>query len=153
MSVNLSNLKNNSNENFFIKSFLGNLVKCGNKNKAFVVYINLLEKLKTEYPDIEPSLVLVKALEKIKPLINLRAKKVAGISYQLPCPLDDKRSSKMAVNWFFNSIKQRGEPTLNKRVIAEVLDILNDKGSSLQRKYAHEKTALDNRAFLFFLKR
>lgn len=153
MSLNLSNLKNQSNENFFIKSFLGNLTKCGNKNKAFIVYLNLLEKLKIEYPDTEPSLVLIKALEKIKPLVNLRAKKVAGISYQLPCPLDDKRSSKMAVNWFFNSVKQRGEPTLNKKVISEVLDILNDKGSSLQRKNAHEKMALDNRAFLFFLKR
>ena len=78
---------------------------------------------------------------------------MAGISYQLPCPLDDKRASKIAINWFFNSIKQRAEPTLNKKVIAEVLDILNDKGSSLNRKQAHEKMALDNRAFLFFLKK
>lgn len=153
MSLDIKKLQVKNSDNFFIKSFLGNLVKCGNKNKAFAAYIDLLEKLKLEYPENEPNLLLVNALDKIKPLVNLRVKKVAGISYQLPCPLDERRASKMAINWFFNSIKLRAELTLGKRLISEILDILHDKGASLQKKKNHEKMALDNRAFLFFLKR
>ena len=151
MVINLNKL--NLEKNFFIKSFLGNLVKCGNRDKAYVLYVRILEKIKMEYPDREPNVVLKGALEKIKPLVNLRVKKVAGISYQLPCPLDDVRATKMAVNWFFISIKNRNEVTLYKKLIAEILDILNDKGGSIQKKNMHEKIALDNRAFLFFLKR
>jgi len=147
--MNLLNLHDEKSS--LLSGFVGSLTKCGNRDKAIVLYIKILKRLKRIYPNQEPHLVLQIALERIKPLVSLRVKKVAGISYHLPSAIGDVRASKMGLNWFFNSVYTRGEYTFYNKIVSEISDILNNKGITLQRKQAHERLALDNRSFLHFL--
>jgi ribosomal protein S7 len=146
------NLLNSHDEkSLLLSGFVGNLTKCGNRDKAIVAYIKILKKLKKTYPNQEPRIVLELALEKVKPLVSLRVKKVAGISYNLPASIGDIRACKIGLNWFFNSVYTRAEYTYYNKIVSEISDILNNKGITLQRKQAHERLALDNRSFLHFL--
>lgn len=138
---------------FFVNCFLGNLIKTGNRNKAYVFYVKLIARLKKDFPNKDPIDVLINSFNLMKPLVNLRVKKVAGISYQLPCPIDEIKSFKVSMKWFFGSLKLRKEKGIYNKMRSEILDVLNGKGLTLQRKYFHEKVVLDNRAFLFFLKK
>lgn len=160
MSINLKfsifnrNLTVLNKENYFLfYSFLGKLVKKGNRSVQYKLLNELFLKLKKDYPNENPKDILLKSLQSLKPLVNLRLKKVAGINYQLPCPINDERSAKIAVTWFFQAINERGEKILVDRIYMEIIDLLKGKSGSKQRKDSFEKIALDNRPFIFFLKR
>jgi small subunit ribosomal protein S7 len=162
MSVNL-NLKfyslirkinvNNFEDEVLLYSFLGAMIKKGNKNKTEILFKNLLLYLKKHYPNQNPLDIFYKALLEIKPVLSLRVKKVAGINYQLPSPISNERACKLAVNWFFKGVNSRNEKTFFIRMTAEIFDLLKGKGVSKQKKEALEKAALENRPFIFFLKR
>lgn len=142
------------NENYFLfYSFLGKLIKKGNRSIQYKLLNQLFLRLKKDYPNEDPKNVLLKTLQLLKPLVNLRLKKVAGINYQLPCPINEERSAKIAVTWFFQSVNERNEKYLVDRIYMEINDLLKGKSGSKQRKDSFEKIALDNRPFIFFLKR
>lgn len=160
MSINLNySIKNRTlnilkNENYFLfYSFLGKLVKKGKRNIQYKLLNELFLKLKKDYPQDNPKDILLRALQLLKPLVNLRLKKVAGINYQLPCPINEERAAKVAVTWFFQAINERSEKDLVDRIYMEIIDLLKGKSGSKQRKDSFEKIALDNRPFIFFLKR
>lgn len=142
-----------SNYNYLLFSFFGVLIKKGKKEKINKLLILLLEKIKENFPDKNALVFLLKALEKLKPVINIRVKKVAGIRYSLPCPIGDERSAKVAVAWFYKSLEMRKEHGFVSKAFSEIVDIHRNKGLALQKKQAQERLALDNRAFFFFLKR
>jgi small subunit ribosomal protein S7 len=160
MSINLKySLKNRAisilkyENHFLFYSFLGKLVKNGKKNIQYRLLNDLFLKLKKDYPTDNPKDILLRALQLLKPLVNLRLKKVAGINYQLPCPINEERAAKVAVTWFFQAINERSEKDLVDRIYMEIIDLLKGKSGSKQRKDSFEKIALDNRPFIFFLKR
>lgn len=149
-------IKKKKKSNVLLYSFLGNLIKRGRGVNSYKVYIELLEFLK-EYKDIsnekEIQKLFLEILSRLKPSVGIRIKKVAGISYQLPCPISDERASKMAISWFFKALQQRSEKKYSQKVKSEILDIMKGKGFSLQKKNSLEKVAVENRPFLHFLKR
>jgi small subunit ribosomal protein S7 len=159
MSINYKIYKNirilNCNEfsdDFILYLFFGNLVKRGLRDKGIILLTKLLLSLKRKFPKEIPLMILKQALVKIKPVVGLRSKKVAGITYQLPYPVDDRKGSKLAVRWFFSSLDLRKEKTIEERMLQEVCDLLKGKGISKTKKDSLEKVALDNRAFTYFLK-
>lgn len=137
------------------KSFLGGIIKKGHNKSAFSDYINFLEylKLNYEFEEITPHEFFIFHLSKLKPIVGIRIKRVAGINYQLPCPISDLRSSKIAVKWFLQALTNRGEKTFLSKLKGEALDLIKEKGLSLQRKSLHEKNILENRAYMHFLKK
>jgi small subunit ribosomal protein S7 len=153
MSINIEKIKNKKFFNPLISSFLGALKKEGKGQKSYVIYINLLGFLKSNSRGVEPYLILVNLLVQLKPLVGLKSKKVAGISYQLPYPITEARANKIAVLWFYKALDFRSEKTFLEKLKGEFQDIRNYKGYALQKKNNHEKMALDNRPFLHFLKR
>jgi small subunit ribosomal protein S7 len=153
MSINVVKVNYLKINNILLNSFLGNLIKEGKKYYAINIYIKILESLKS-YSKNEIGLdILLDLIHKLKPAVNIRSKKVAGINYQLPSPITDVRASKIAVSWFFKALSNRSEKTLYSKVLSEFLDIKNNKGYAIQKKQYHEKLALDNRPFLHFLKK
>lgn len=153
MSINIKKINSRKYYNVSLNSFLGNLVKEGKGYGSRNLYVKILEFLKLNNKGRDGVVVLLELLGKLKPLVGIRSKKVAGINYQLPSPITDERASKMAVAWFFKSLINRGEKTLFQKMSGELLDIKNNKGYSIQKKQYHEKLAIDNRPFLHFLKK
>jgi len=153
MTINLKKINNKKFSNIALNSFFGNLIKEGKGYGSMNLYIKVIEFLKINNKGREGVDVLLELLSKLKPLVGIRSKKVAGINYQLPSPITDERAFKMAVAWFFKSLDNRSEKTLFHKMSSELLDIKNNKGHSLQKKQYHEKLAIDNRPFLHFLKR
>jgi small subunit ribosomal protein S7 len=153
MSLYIKKINKRKISNILLNSFLGNLIKKGNYLNANKVYIDLLEFIKLNNLGKEPQKTFLELLSRIKPAVGVRSKKVAGINYQLPCPITEDRACKVAVSWFFKSLDNRNEKTLINRIESEILDISKSKGFSLQKKHSFEKLALDNRPFLHFLKK
>jgi small subunit ribosomal protein S7 len=143
----------NFEDQILIYSFLGKLIKKGGRLKALKILSSVLLKIKKFNKNETPIFILLFILQKIKPLVNLRVKKVAGISYQLPCPITNDRSCKLAIIWFFTSVSSRTEKKIEDRIFNELLDIYNNTGVTKQKKTSFEKMAVSNRPFIHFLKR
>lgn len=158
MSIFLKNYKKGIENNFIKYDYLlfllyGNLIKKGKKIKAEKNLKELKLKLRKDYPNENILEIILLALNKIKPKISLKKKKIAGILYQLPFPITEKKSCKLAIRWFFKTINLRKENSFVQRMYKEIDELLKEKGISLQKKIFLEKVALDNRPFIFYLKR
>jgi len=130
------------------KCFKGCLVKCGQKQRALKIYYNVLGFLKKN-TTTHPLFVILRVVEKLKPSVSLRAKKVGGTSHNLPYLISDKKAFSIAIHWVIKEAKLRSERTVDLRLGYLILENFKLRNSQLfKKKDAIHKVALSNRAFL-----
>tara|TARA_Y100000590_G_scaffold149689_1_gene171949 strand:- start:1433 stop:1903 length:471 start_codon:yes stop_codon:yes gene_type:complete len=90
------------------------------------------------------------AIEKVKPGLEVRSRRVGGATYQVPVEVRPIRAQALAMKWLIESSKKRNEKTMKERVAAELMDAFNNKGSAVKKREETHKMAESNRAFAHF---
>jgi len=90
------------------------------------------------------------ALENVKPLLEVRSRRVGGATYQVPTEVRSTRAQALAIRWLINSSRKRSEKTMVERLAAEFLDAANNRGSSVKKREDTHKMAEANRAFAHY---
>lgn len=91
-----------------------------------------------------------KALNNIKPMVEVRARRVGGANYQVPTEVRPERAQALALRWLKTAADQRGERTLGERLANELLDAINSRGLAMKKKEDTHKMAEANKAFAHF---
>jgi small subunit ribosomal protein S7 len=94
--------------------------------------------------------MLTYALQKIKPKVEVKSKRVGGATYQVPIEVRDDRGIALSMRWIIEAARKRNEKGMTLRLACEILDILSDKGNSLKKKEDSHKMAKANQAFAHF---
>ncbi len=94
--------------------------------------------------------VLLMALNKIKPTIEVRSRRVGGATYQVPVEVRADRGMALAMRWLRDYARNRGENTMAERLAAEALEAANDRGSAIKKRDDTHKMAEANRAFAHY---
>ena len=97
-----------------------------------------------------PMSVFNKAIENVKPLVEVRSRRVGGATYQVPVEVKGNRSQALAIRWLVNAIRNRKEKSLMEKLSSELMDAAGNKGSAIKKREDTHKMAEANKAFAHF---
>ena len=100
--------------------------------------------------DYEPLSVLKRAIDNIRPAVEVRSRRVGGSSYQVPVEVRPRRGQTLAVRWLVEFARKRREPTMAMRLAGEILDAANRTGAAVKRREDVHKMAESNKAFAHY---
>ncbi len=91
--------------------------------------------------------VFKKAMENVRPTVEVKPKRVGGATYQVPTDVNSRRSTTLAIRWMVNFSRARKERSMAERLAAEIMDASNGLGASVKKREDVFKMAESNRAF------
>ncbi len=91
-----------------------------------------------------------KALQNVRPLVEVRSRRVGGATYQVPTEVPARRSESLAIRWLIASSNERSERTLEERLAAEILDAASNRGIAIKKREDTHRMAEANKAFAHF---
>jgi small subunit ribosomal protein S7 len=98
----------------------------------------------------EPLEVFLKAIENVKPNIEVKSRRVGGATYQVPVEIRDSRREALGMRWLINAARARSGRGMDERLAAELLDAYNNTGAAFKRKEDTHKMAEANKAFAHY---
>jgi small subunit ribosomal protein S7 len=135
--------------NIVVTKFINCMMYDGKKSVAeSIIYqaFDIVEQ-KTSQPALE---VFQKALANVKPLIEVRSRRVGGATYQVPVEVRFSRAQALAIRWLLSAARARSEGTMVLALSAELIDAFNSRGSAVKKREDTHKMAEANRAFSHF---
>jgi small subunit ribosomal protein S7 len=98
----------------------------------------------------DPVVTLKRALDNVKPALEVKSRRVGGATYQVPVEVKPGRANTLALRWLVSYARQRREKTMTERLMNEVLDASNGLGASVKRREDTHKMAESNKAFAHY---
>ncbi|MDR0655449.1 MAG: 30S ribosomal protein S7 [Treponema sp.] len=98
----------------------------------------------------EPLEVFLKALDNVKPVIEVKSRRVGGATYQVPVEIRESRREALGMRWIINAARARSGHGMGERLAAELLDAFNNTGSAFKKKEDTHKMAEANKAFAHY---
>jgi small subunit ribosomal protein S7 len=98
----------------------------------------------------EPLTALKRAIDNVRPQLEVRSRRVGGATYQVPVEVRPRRANTLAIRWLVNFSRQRRERTMAERLAAEIIDASNAVGASVKRREDLHKMAESNKAFAHY---
>ncbi|MGH9024807.1 MAG: 30S ribosomal protein S7 [Acidimicrobiia bacterium] len=113
-----------------------------------IVYDSLRDIEKKTGSDPVPT--LKRAVENVRPALEVRSRRVGGATYQVPVEVRPRRATTLAIRWIVGYARQRREKTMSERLSSELLDASNGIGNAIKRKEDLQKMAESNKAFAHY---
>ncbi|MGQ4807751.1 30S ribosomal protein S7 [Candidatus Entotheonellaceae bacterium PAL068K] len=125
------------------------LMKEGKKNLAERIIYGALEILQ-ERTGEEPLQMFKQAVENVKPVLEVKSRRVGGSTYQIPVDVNPDRRIALSMRWLIGCARSRGERGMIRRLAAELLDAYNNTGSAVKKKEDTHRMAEANKAFAHY---
>ena len=129
-----------------VTSLVNKVLLDGKRSTAERIVYGALEGCR-EKSGTDPVITLKRALENVKPSIEVKSRRVGGATYQVPVDVKPGRSNTLALRWLVSYSRARREKTMTERLMNELLDASNGLGASVKRREDTHKMADANRAF------
>ncbi|MFN3407150.1 MAG: 30S ribosomal protein S7 [Caldimicrobium sp.] len=133
-----------------VAKFINNLMEDGKKSIAYKIFYNVLDVLKEKSGGEDPLKIFETAVEKVKPLIETRSRRIGGANYQVPVEVRPDRQVSLAIKWIINAARARGEKTMVERLANELWDAYNERGAAIKKREDTHRMAESNRVFAHF---
>ena len=135
--------------NLKVAKFMNQIMKNGKKSLAEGIVYGALNEIESKSKK-EPVEVFEKALEEVGPVVEVKARRVGGATYQVPLEVRPYRRQALAMRWLVNSARARSEKTMTLKLANELLDASEGKGEAIKKKEDTHRMAEANRAFSHF---
>jgi small subunit ribosomal protein S7 len=121
----------------------------GKKGVAQTICYDAFDIIK-EKLGLEPLEVFEKAMENIMPVLECKARRVGGATYQVPMEVRPERRQTLGIRWLVSNTRSRAEKTMKDRLAAEIMDAYNNTGGAVKKREDMHKMAEANRAFAHY---
>jgi small subunit ribosomal protein S7 len=132
-----------------ISKFISCMMIQGKKSVAEGAFYGSLEVVKDRTKE-DPVKIFKKALDNVKPLLEVKSRRVGGATYQVPIEVSQDRRTSLAIRWIILNARSRGEKTMREKLAAEILDASNNRGGAIKKKEDTHRMAEANRAFAHY---
>jgi small subunit ribosomal protein S7 len=122
----------------------------GKKSTAQQIFYDAMSLIGKKVQDAEAIDVFEKAINNVKPLIEVRSKRVGGASYQVPMQVNSKRQQSLAFRWILASARSKKGKPMCQRLAAELMDAYNEQGGAMTTRENVHRMAEANKAFAHF---
>lgn len=132
-----------------VSKFINVMMKEGKKSIAERIFYDAFDIIK-EKTGQDPLKVFKTAIENVKPVVEVKPRRVGGATYQVPVEIRPQRRTALALRWIIKFARERNEKTMRERLAAELLDAFNNTGASIKKKEDTHKMAEANKAFAHY---
>ena len=132
-----------------IPKLINSLMYDGKKTIAEKIVYDAIDKIKSKSKD-EPITVFNQAISNIKPTVEVRSRRVGGATYQVPVEVKNNRSQALAIRWLIDSSRKRKDKLMSDKILNEIYDAYQNKGSAIKKKEDTHRMAESNKAFAHF---
>jgi len=132
-----------------VARFVNRLMYNGKKGAAEKILYKALDTLAEKTSD-DPMRSFEKAVDNVKPQLEVKARRVGGATYQVPMEVRSERQVALALRWLINYSRARGEKGMINKLSAELLDAYNNRGGAVKKKEDTHRMAEANRAFAHY---
>ena len=136
-------------DSVLVTQFVNKVLQRGKRSLAERIVYDALSTV-GERTGAEPAVILKRAVENVKPQLEVRSRRVGGATYQVPVDVRPRRQTTLAIRWIVGYARDRRERTMAARLAAELLDASNNTGASIKRKEDLHKMAESNKAFAHY---
>jgi len=132
-----------------VTKLINNIMLDGKRGVAQKICYDAFEIVK-EKTGKDPLEVFEQALNNIMPLLEVKARRVGGATYQVPMEVRPERKQTLGLRWLVNYSRQRGERTMKERIAAEIMDATNSLGGAYKKREETHRMAEANKAFAHY---
>jgi small subunit ribosomal protein S7 len=136
-------------QNILVTQLINKVLLHGKKTLAERTVYKALEVI-SERTSNDPVITLKKAVDNVRPMLEVKSRRVGGANYQVPIEVKPNRGTTLALRWLINNARSRKEHSMADRLVAELMDASNGQGVSVKRREDMHKMAEANRAFAHY---
>jgi small subunit ribosomal protein S7 len=129
--------------------FVNNIMRRGKKSLAEQVFYDALVLIERRAKQ-DPLDVFHKALDNVRPVIEVKSRRVGGATYQVPVEVRNERRDALAMRWIIGYAKQRSEKTMTQKLAGELQDASQNRGGSVKKREDTHRMAEANKAFAHY---
>jgi small subunit ribosomal protein S7 len=135
--------------NKLVAKFVNSLLKRGKKSVAESILYGALDIIEKRLKE-QPVELFEKAVNNVKPVIEVKSRRVGGSTYQVPTEVVPSRRTALAIRWLISNAQERTEKTMREKLAGELIDAANNRGGAIKKKEAVHKMAEANKAFAHY---
>jgi small subunit ribosomal protein S7 len=133
-----------------VASLISTVMREGKKSTAERIVYTAIEKTREGTDTIDPLETLNKALENVKPRLEVKSRRVGGATYQVPMEVRTNRGSTLALRWLVHYARTRGGKTMAGKLANEIMDAANETGGTIKKREETHRMAEANKAFAHY---
>ena len=137
-------------KSMLVAKFVNCIMSGGKKSVAQRIFYDAMEVLRERFPEKEPVEVLEGAVSNVRPMVEVRSKRVGGMTYQVPVEVKPKRQQSLALRWILNSTRSRKGKPMYQRLADELSDAYRKQGAAYTLRENVHKMTEANKAFAHF---
>ncbi len=132
-----------------VARFINNLLRKGKKSTAERIFYGAIDIIAERTKD-DPLKVFEKAMEQVKPLVEVKSRRVGGSTYQVPVEIRPDRRNALSIRWLISYAQGRSEKGMQAKLAAELMDAAQGRGSSVKKREDTHRMAEANKAFAHY---
>ena len=132
-----------------VTKFVNQMMWDGKKSISQQIFYRALKIVESKAND-DPLKLFKKAVENVKPVLEVKSRRVGGSTYQIPIDVNTARRTSLSIRWLIGYSRARGEKSMEEKLAGELLDAANNRGSSIKKKDDTHRMAEANKAFAHF---
>jgi small subunit ribosomal protein S7 len=129
--------------------FINNLMKKGKKSVAQSILYGAFDIIEGKIKE-DPLPIFQKAVENVRPFVEVKSRRVGGSTYQVPTEVRPARSQALSMRWLIGFAKARGEKTMASKLAGELIDAANKRGAAIKKREDTHRMAEANKAFAHY---
>ena len=132
-----------------VTKFVNQMMWDGKKSVSQQTFYRAL-KIVGEKGNDDPLKLFKKAIENVKPVLEVKSRRVGGSTYQIPLEVSSSRRTSLSIRWLIGYSRSRGEKSMDEKLAGELLDAANNRGSAIKKKEDTHRMAEANKAFAHY---
>lgn len=133
-----------------ITKFINSLMYDGKKSVATEILYGAIDLISSKSSEVKGIDIFNDAIENVKPVLEIKARRVGGATYQVPVEVRPVRQQALAIRWIILNARKRSERTMIEKLAGELMDAANSKGAAFKKKEDTYKMAEANKAFAHY---
>ncbi len=133
-----------------VSKFTNGLMERGKKSLAQRIFYDAMDIVSTKIQEEDALTVFEEAMEKVRPKVEVKSRRVGGATYQVPMEVRQARRNALAIRWIISFAKSRSGKSMSDKLAAELLDAYNNRGGSVKKRDDTHRMAEANKAFAHY---
>ncbi len=133
-----------------VTKFTNGLMERGKKTLAQRIFYDAMDIVSEKVKDEEPLAVFEEAMEKVRPKVEVKSRRVGGATYQVPMEVRQTRRNALAIRWIIGFARSRSGRSMSEKLAAELVDAYNNRGAAVKKRDDTHRMAEANKAFAHY---
>ena len=133
-----------------VSKFINNLMQRGKKSVARAIFYDAMDLVADRVTEDSPLEVFEKAMEQVRPRVEVKSRRVGGATYQVPIEVRPERRNALAIRWLVGFSNKRSGRSMSEKLAGELVDAYNSRGSTVKKREDTHKTSESNKAYAHY---